>query len=225
MKKITSSALLLSALIGFIPASTVLAETSTALPTTQITAQPSAFSFTKDFGIGATSDMVRQLQAILNTNLKTQVAQIPLAGSAGHEGRYFGMATRAAVKEFQKLYGITPTGFVGPQTRTILNHLMAGGGPVSLPTIMHFGADKDAKGATVLSVTYTGGGDAPSIWFAFGSSKEAISVMSEKVTGSALGGTNTVTLTGASEPCFAQAYVKNSAGLTKSDVINCGSAR
>jgi hypothetical protein len=202
----------------------VVAETMiTAIPTTQITVQPGQFTFTKDLSLGVSNEGVRKLQAILNTNLKTQVANLPSAGSPGHEGTYFGLATKKAVMEFQKLYSITPTGYVGPQTRMILNHLIAGGGPVSLPTIMHFSTTKDAKGASVLTATYTGGGEAPSIWFAFGSSPSTITVQSKVETGSALGGTNSITLSGAGDPCYAQAFVKNSAGTTASEILNCAS--
>ncbi len=93
---------------------------------------PTGFSFTMDLYPGYTDSDVQQLQKVLNADVDTTVA-IDGDGSRGHETRYFGDKTKAAVIKFQEKYRdsvLTPAGLtrgngiVGKLTRTKLNLLV-----------------------------------------------------------------------------------------------------
>lgn len=79
-------------------------------------------SYSKDLYQGITDPDVKRLQVQLNTNPATQVAKVG-AGSPGNETQYFGALTFAAVKKYQALHGISPTGYCGPLTRASLTKL------------------------------------------------------------------------------------------------------
>ncbi len=90
-------------------------------------------SFERNLKIRAVGEDVECLQTLLNTDLKTKLAEKG-PGSPGNETRYFGSLTKRAVIEFQQKYtdevlapfGITKgTGFVGKTTRAKLNNLLA----------------------------------------------------------------------------------------------------
>lgn len=77
----------------------------------------SAFRFTRGLGIGSRGDDVTELQNRLTAE---GVYSGPITG-------YFGSLTSQGVKNFQKKYGISQVGVVGPQTRAKLNSGVAVG--------------------------------------------------------------------------------------------------
>lgn len=74
--------------------------------------------FTRNLYRGMGGEDVRMLQKILNAKGFT-VAQIG-NGSPGNEIPYFGPGTYAALKKYQTARGISPVGYVGPNTRAAL---------------------------------------------------------------------------------------------------------
>jgi peptidoglycan hydrolase-like protein with peptidoglycan-binding domain len=69
--------------------------------------------------VGSTGDDVKALQVYLNTHGFTLTANGP--GSPGSETTFFGRATKAALIDFQKAVGISPTsGYFGPKTRAYI---------------------------------------------------------------------------------------------------------
>ncbi|MEK7766888.1 MAG: peptidoglycan-binding domain-containing protein [bacterium] len=77
------------------------------------------FSFTIDLELGVVSDSVRQLQVYLNNHGFRVASTGP--GSPGNETNKFGVATRNALKLFQKSVNISASGFFGPTTRAYVN--------------------------------------------------------------------------------------------------------
>lgn len=69
-------------------------------------------SVQSDLGVGSESASVKVLQGALR---ETGVYAGPITG-------YFGSQTKEAVKKFQRLTGISETGFVGPKTRCALTN-------------------------------------------------------------------------------------------------------
>lgn len=83
---------------------------------------------------GSTGSDVKCVQALLNTNVGTQVAASGV-GSAGNETMNYGPLTVAAVKKFQAMYGTGSLGTVGPNTRAKMNMMLSGGtGAPTTPT-------------------------------------------------------------------------------------------
>lgn len=90
-------------------------------------------SFERNLKIRAVGKDVECLQALLNTDPETKLAEKG-PGSPGNETRYFGPLTKKAVIKFQEKYidevlasfGLTKgTGFMGITTRAKLNNLLA----------------------------------------------------------------------------------------------------
>jgi len=71
------------------------------------------YTFTKTLVLGMTDAEVFNLQKVLSLD--------PAVYPEGEITGYFGKMTEAAVKRFQKKYGIRTTGQVGPQTRAKLH--------------------------------------------------------------------------------------------------------
>lgn len=83
--------------------------------------------FNKDLTLGGRSNDITRLQTLLAQDVSLYPEKV-LSG-------YFGTKTMAAVKRFQKKYGVTPAnGRVGPKTRTKLNEIF-GGGTKSFPSV------------------------------------------------------------------------------------------
>ncbi len=98
----------------FASATAITQPATPSTPTTQNT-----YVFNVSLRFGATNDDVRQLQSTLNKLGYTVTATGP--GSVGNETRYFGRATEAAVRKYQREHGLPATGFFGPLTRQSLN--------------------------------------------------------------------------------------------------------
>lgn len=115
-----------------------------------IVAPTTCYSFNKGFGRGASDaryqNAITQLQRFLSS---VGYFDSNLVGSG-----YFGPRTHEAVVRFQKAYGISPTGFVGPLTRgEIQRHC---GTPTNNPVTIH--TVSPTQGAIATRVTITGSG-------------------------------------------------------------------
>jgi|SRR3989344_240121 len=95
------------------------------------TGNAQTFVFLNNLRQGDNSIDVFELQKLLNSDPRTQIAVFG-PGSPGNETTYFGTLTYRAVIKFQALYSqqilapagvLVPTGFVGPSTRAQLNLL------------------------------------------------------------------------------------------------------
>lgn len=178
------------------------------------------FRFEKNLTLGSVGDDVKQLQQLLNTNISTQVAPIPRAGSKGYETSVFGPGTALAVKAFQKAHGISATGFVGPLTRVALNDALAAAHP-GMPSIIKVIADANGS-STTLTAQYDGGGEKPTLWFAYGATPSSMSILSKEIVSDKISGLTQITINNTTPgECFAVVYIKNSFGTAKSDWIRC----
>ncbi len=87
---------------------------------------PQGFFFDYELRHGARGEPVRHLQAVLNVDPDTRIANRG-PGAPGSETEYFGPATRDALLRFQRKHGISQTGILGPRTREKANEIIREG--------------------------------------------------------------------------------------------------
>ncbi len=117
--------------------------------------------FTVDMSKGDENPLVRNVQQLLNNDVRTAVATSG-PGSPGNESDYFGSLTEDAVIRFQELYSeeilapndlVAGNGYVGPSTRAKMNSLssdtLADNTPVAVLPV------KETKLTSQVSVTRT----------------------------------------------------------------------
>jgi hypothetical protein len=101
---------------------TTTSDVATSTAATELFKARVALAVLKDLRYGDTGPGVKALQQLLNT-LGFTLAESG-AGSPGQETDYFGPRTLAAVKRFQKAFGLPQTGFFGPLSRAQMGSLM-----------------------------------------------------------------------------------------------------
>lgn len=78
--------------------------------------------FLQNLKLGDNNDDVKRLQVFLNNHGFSIALSGP--GSPGNETSYFGLLTQKALIRFQTANNISPTGFFGPITRTLVNSML-----------------------------------------------------------------------------------------------------
>ncbi len=217
MKKYVTASLMIAASLALVAAPAFADTPSGIVDGLIVTGQ---FAFNKDLSVGMTNGDVAHLQALLNEDIATQVAVAPNPGSAGSETSTFGPATLAAVKIFQAGHALPATGFVGPLTRAVLNNELFA--VATLPSVRSFTADTNTPGSALLTVSYDGGTEKPTIWYAYGSTPTTMSILSSPIVSKTVAGSSQITISNlGSGDCWAQVSVKNSLGTTSSAPLHC----
>lgn len=121
----------------------------------------------RDLDLGSQGDDVLLLQKFLNTNQYTQIATYG-PGSPGQETNYFGQLTKNAVTKLQEIYRstiLTPiglyngTGFVGSQTRAVINNQNASSGGLSVANMAPYNTPSQSTLVRIDSISPTEGSD------------------------------------------------------------------
>ena len=77
------------------------------------------------------------------------------------------------------------------------------------------------RSATV-TAGFDGGGQIPTVWFAYGASPSSMTILSKQILATATTGATQVSITGlGSGDCYAEAFVKNSIGTSNSAPVHC----
>jgi peptidoglycan hydrolase-like protein with peptidoglycan-binding domain len=209
MKKYIIPSILAVASLGLtaVPAfAQTIGVTSASITTSPVVNATLAFKFTRNLSVGSSGDDVRMLQQFLN--------KTPITGT-------FGPLTLAAVKAFQKAHAVPDTGFVGVLTRAELNKALAST-QVALPTIVKVTADRSVAGTATIMAKYDGGNEKPTVWFAYGATPTSMTLLSKEAVAENVVGTTSIVISNlGSGECWAQAYIKNSLGTSKSEAVVC----
>ncbi len=88
------------------------------------------YEFNKNATLGVRNDEIVNLQRFLNAQGFRVNTVDGGAGSPGNETNFFGILTRRALAEFQRVVGISPVGYFGPKTRAFINNFLEKNAPV-----------------------------------------------------------------------------------------------
>jgi len=114
----TTSAATSTAIVASTQVATTTLAASQATSSNPVPA-PAAYIFDTNLSLGSTGTDVYQLQKYLNSHGYPVATSGP--GSVGNETTLFGAKTKTTLVKFQKVSGLSASGFFGPLTRAFIN--------------------------------------------------------------------------------------------------------